>query len=272
MRRACFILLGFFLAPQGICESIKGKEETNSRWDLRYEVFGRSNPIGSYVRAEAGYAIPLWGEYNPKKPLYGFVRPMVRFQSSGLINTAMAAIEVNPISFISFYAGKSFMRRDLEKLDNVDCDQNITCESSNIQRNLWGMKLALKLGGFFLMNRFQWHSTTIKDKIANGFVDEQGTLIGSGSKDQLFQSIQVAGWDFNTTHGVGLLHKRNLMKNSREDSTMVVGLYKFTKVKEGNLTWTLLSGPGTFKTRQGTTHPLIFALWQYRPVKGWALF
>lgn len=268
MKLSFFLIL--IVCITGICEVLGS--DGPSRLDYRYEAFARSNPIGSYVRAEAGYSIPIWGKYDAKKPFYGFVRPMARFQSSGLINTAMAGVEFNPISFFSFYAQKSFMRRDLKKLDNVDCEQAITCRSNNIQRDIWGFRFAIKLGGFFLMNRMQWHTTQIKDRQNLGFVDEQGTLIGSGSKDQLFQAIQVGGYDFNNKHGVGFLHKRNLMKNSREDSTMIVGLYKYTKLKEGVPDWTVLAGPGVFKTRQGTRHPMLFGLLQYSPQKGWTLF
>lgn len=261
-----FLLFWLILGTKGICEA------SESRWDVRYETFARSNPIGAYARAELGYAIPLWGNFNPKKPLYGFVRPMARFQSSGLINNAMVGLEVNPISFVSFFAAKSYMRRDLKKLDNYDCDTNITCRSANIQRDIWGMKFALKFGGVFFMNRFQWHTTHIKDNQAAGFADEQGTLIGSGSKDQLFQAIQVVGYDINNTHGFGLLHKRNLMKNNRQDSTMVVGLYKYVYWDKSERDWNFLVGPGTFYTRQKTHHPLLFALMQYRPKKGWTIF
>lgn len=265
--RIFVVLFAVILMLQGICEA-----NEVSRWDVRYEAFARSNPIGAYARAELGYAIPLWGKHDPKKPLYGFVRPMARFQSSGLINNAMVGVEVNPISFFSFFAAKSFMRRDLKKLDNYDCDTNITCRSNNIQREIWGFKFALKIGGVFFMNRMQWHTTEIKDQQAAGFADEQGTLIGTGSKDQLFQSIQVFGYDFNKVHGLGLLHKRNLMKNSRQNSTMVVGLYKYVYWDQKNIDWNFLVGPGTFYTRQKTHHPLLFALVQYRPRKGWTIF
>lgn len=269
MKRLLTILL---LGVLGICEASDTNSSEPSRWDVRYEFFGRSNPIGAYARAEAGYAIPLWGQYNLKKPFYGFLRPMARFQSSGLINNAMVGLEFNPISFFSFFAAKSFMRRDLKDLDNFDCDANITCKSQNIQRNIWGFKFALKVGKVFMLNRFQWHTTNIKDNQANGFADEQGTLIGSGSKDQLFQSIQVLGYDLNPVHGFGLLHKRNLMKNSRQNSTMIVGLYKFVYWDQNKVDWNFLVGPGTFYTRQKTHHPLLFALVQYRPQKGWTLF
>jgi hypothetical protein len=265
--RRVYLLLSLFLILQGICEASE-----QSRWDVRYESFARSNPIGAYARAEAGYSIPLWGEFNPKKPLYGFVRPMARFQTSGLINNAMFGVEFNPISFFSFYTAKSFMRRDLKKLDNYDCDTNITCRSNNIQRDIWGLKFALKVGGVFFMNRLQWHTTNIKDRQAAGFAEEQGTLIGSGSKDVLFQSIQVLGYDLNETQGFGLLHKRNIMRNSRQSSTMVVALYKHVYWDRSGLDWNILAGPGTFYTRQKTHHPLLFALVQYRPKKGWTIF
>lgn len=259
------ICLLLFIAPA----MAKEKEA----FDLRYEGFVRTNPIGAYARAEAGYSFGIWDANHPKAPLYGFVRPMVQFQTSGLINSANAFFEFYPISFFGFYVGKSFMRRDLKKLDNYDCDDTpITCKSSEITRNIWGMKFALKLGNFFIMNRFQWHTTNIGDRQSLSFADEQGTLIGSGTKDKLFQFIQVGGYDITEKYGVGYLHKRNLMKNSRQDSSMTAGLYKRVWKDEKGRNYTLLAGPGIFHTRQGTDHLMGLAILQVRDKSGWTVF
>ncbi|MCF8060311.1 MAG: hypothetical protein K9K67_13500 [Bacteriovoracaceae bacterium] len=266
MNKIFFI---FFILALSI--RISEASKNVSRWDTRYETFARSNPIGAYARAEFGYSLPLWGKYDLQKPLYGFVRPMARFQTSGLVNNVMGGIEFNPISFLSFFVAKSYMRRDLKKLDNFDCE-TITCKSSDIERNIWGLKFALKFGNVFMLNRLQWHTTSIGNNQSLGFADEQGTLIGSGTKDKLFQSVQVLGVDLSKSHGFGVLHKRNATANSRQDSTMLVALYKYVYWDKANIDWNILSGPGVFHTRQGTDHPMLFFLLQYRPQKGWALF
>lgn len=260
MRILLFLLL--------LSTNLLAKKEA---FDLRYEAFARSNPIGAYARAEAGYSIGLWDAQHPKAPLYGFVRPMVQFQTSGLINTVRGFVEFYPISFFGLYVGKAFMRRDLKSLDNFDCDTSITCKSSEMTRNIWGAKLALKFGGFFMLNRLQWHTTSVGNNIRNGFAEEQGTVIGTGSKDKLFQFTQVAGYDFNKKHGAGYLLKRNLLKNGRQDTTMSVLLYKRSwQMDERNIT--LLTGPGVFHTRQGTNHPMYFAVLQIRELAGWTVF
>lgn len=266
MKLFFVFLFAYFLALPNFA---KEKEA----FDLRYEGFVRTNPIGAYARAEAGYSFGLWDANHPKAPLYGFVRPMVQFQTSGLINSANAFLEFYPISFLGFYVGKSFMRRDLKKLDNYDCDDTpITCKSSDITRNIWGAKFALKLGSFFILNRFQWHTTNIGNNINAGFADEQGTLIGTGSKDKLFQFIQVAGYDVTEKYGFGYLYKRNLMENARQDSSMAVGLYKRAWKDKKGRSYTLMTGPGIFHTRQGTDHAMAIAILQVRDKAGWTVF
>lgn len=254
-----------------LISSVSAKEKEG--FDLRYEAFARTNPIGAYARAEAGYSFGIWDAKNAKAPLYGFVRPMVQFQTSGLINSVNTFLEFYPISFFGLYVGKSFMRRDLSKLDNFDCDDpRLSCKSNNIQRNIWGLKFALKFGNIFMMNRLQWHTTNVKDKASASFADEQGTLIGTGSKDKLFQFVQVAGYDFNPKHGVGYLYKRNFLANARQDSTMAVGLYKRAWKDKDDRNYTLMGGPGLFHTRQGTDHLMGMVVLQVRAKAGWTVF
>jgi len=260
VKRLAFSLI---LTLLGICEAY-------SQYDLRFEGFARSLPLGAYARVEAGYSFPLW---KSKGPLYGFIRPYTQFQTSGLINSLHAGVEIFPVSFWGIYAGRTQMIRSLKKLDQVDCDRtDITCESNNIGRNRFGTKLALKFGSVFTLTRLQWHKTFIRDNENQFFFDEQGTLLGLGNEDTLFQAIQIIGMDFDNTHGVAALHKRNLMQKSGQDSSMSVLLYKRNFKSEFKNPYTLLIGPGVFHTRTNSDHLMLFALLQFSYEKGLTLF
>lgn len=253
----------------GICEAANSKSEA---LDYRYEAFARSNPIGAYARAEAGYSIPFWGKPDPTKPLYGFIRPMAQVQTSGLINSVHTRLEFYPISFLGFFVGKTYMRRDISKLDTLDCDGPVTCKSSNIQRKVWGLKAAFAFKNTFLLTRARWHTTSIKNKASTSFFDEQGTLIGSGSRDTLFQSTTVLGQQVNESQGVALLYKRNFMKNTRQDSSMTTLFYRHLIKGPNRKSTSFMVGPGLFHTRQGTNHPTLVAVIQWNPKPGFTLF
>ncbi len=265
----------FFITTcfSGICEASASEKGKKPTYDLRFETFARSLPIGAYARAEIGYSIPLW---EHRGPLYGFVRPFGQLQTSALVNSATAGLEVFPVSFLGFYAAKSFMVRSLNELDQVECDRgNITCRTNNLQRNIYGLKLALKFGRVFAMTRLQWHQTNIKDNQQEFFFDEQGTLLGLGSRDTLFQSIQILGYDFNEKRGTGILYKRNTMQKTGQDSSMSVFFYKHNfsaPIKDNQNPMTLLIGPGIFHTRENTDHLMVFALMQFSYEKGLTLF
>lgn len=239
--------------------------------DYRFETFARSTPVGAYLRGEIGYAQTLWGEGKRDNPLYGMIRPSVRLQTSGIINSADAKIEFYPISFLGFYVGKSFMSRQAKNLDGFNCEA-IICKASQISRNLWGAQMALKLGPFFSIVRYQFHSTTIKDKQGVGYAEEQGTLIGSGTKDTLLQALHVIGYQYNPKEALAILFKRNFTRNSRLDSTMTTLLWRkqLSYKKENDATFMI--GPGAFHTYQGSTHPTVMALLQYNPRPGLTLF
>jgi hypothetical protein len=241
--------------------------------DYRFETFARTTPVGAYLRGELGYAQTFWGKGERQNPLYGMIRPSIRLQTSGIINSADAKIEFYPISFLGLYVGKSFMSRQAKNLDGFNCDV-VICKASKINRNLWGAQMALKVGNFFSIVRYQFHSTEIKDKIGigAGYAEEQGTLIGSGTKDTLLQALHVLGFQYKRDEAVAVLFKRNFTKNSRLDSTMTTLLWRKQLKYKKNNDATFMFGPGAFHTHQGSTHPTIMAVLQYNPRPGLTLF
>lgn len=250
---------------------LQGSASAKGELDYRFETFARTQPIGAYLRAEMGYGQTIWGKGDRSKPLYGMIRPVVRVQTSGIINSAQARLELYPISFLGVYVGKGIMSRQASNLDGFNCDI-IICKASNISRNLWGAQMALKIGPIFSIVRYQFHSTEVKNQQGLGYAEEQGTLIGSGTKDTLLQALHVIGFQYSKREALAVLFKRNFTRNSRQDSTMTTLLWRkqFSYKKSNDLT--LMVGPGAFHTYQGSTHPTAIAILQYNPKPGLTLF
>ncbi len=240
-------------------------------FDYKFEAFARTTPLGAYLRGEVGYAQTIWGEGNRQNPLYGMIRSSIRLQTSGLINSAEAKLEFFPISFLGLYVGKSIMNRGASELDGFNCDV-IICKNSKIERNLWGAQMALKLGAFFSIVRYQFHSSKLKNAHGVGYAEEQGTLIGSGTQDTLLQALHVIGIQYKKDQAIALLFKRNFTKISRLDSTMTTLLWRkqFGLTKKNDAVF--MVGPGAFHTYQGSTHPTFMAVLTYNPRPGLTLF
>ncbi len=252
----------------GICEAY-------SQADLRMEAFARPYPLGGFLRVDAGYAQKIWGSAEKKSPLYGMIRPAVQFQTSGVLNSAKTFLEFYPISFISLYVGKEFTYRSSKKLDTFDCDE-VNCDTGYFKRNHWGTKLAMKVKNFFYMARIQWQTTILEENSLNTFAEEQGTLIGMGTRDTLFYQTHILGYELNKIQSVALLYKRNRIKSTHASSSMGMLLYRHQFVdplypdKGRNLG--LSAGPGFFHTRQASTHLSFIVSLIYNWEKGLRLF
>ncbi len=258
----------FTLVSLGICESYGEK-------DLRLESFARPYPLGGYLRVDAGYSFKYWGDNSNNSPLYGMIRPHLQMQTSGVLNTARAIVDFHPISFWSIYLGREYTHRSAKKLDTYDCE-NVYCDTGLFKRNLWGTNLALKVKRFYYLGRFQWQTTILDKNPFAFFAEEQGTLLGRGTRDTLFYQTHILGFELNKIQSLAILYKRNRIKSTHDSTTMGMLLYRhqfedpYYPEKGRNLGLSI--GPGFYHTRQDTYHLSFMASIIYNFDKGLTLF
>ncbi len=252
-----------------------GISEVFGEFDLRYEGFVRPYPIGGFLRADIGYGQKIWGSNKNYSPLYGMIRPHVQFQTSGVINSTRGFLEFHPISFWSFYIGKEYTYRKTKALANFDCDQHY-CDIGGFERNHWGTNLAMKVKRVFYMGRLQWQTTRLDENPYRYFVDEQGTLLGLGTKDTLFYQTHILGLELNKIQSLALLYKQNEMRNTHFKTSMGMFLYRHLFIDpfhpEKGRNFALSAGPGFFRTQQRSTHPSFILSIMYNWKKGLTLF
>lgn len=263
-----YILYVILIFPQGI-SAVPGK------MDLRYEAFLRPFPVGGFARVDIGYGQTIWGSAKNKSPLYGMIRPHIQLQTSGVINSTKAFFEFHPISFLSFYVGREYNYRNAKKLSTFDCSA-VYCNTGMFKRNHWGMRMAMKVKNIFYLGRIQWQTTILKNNPYAYFVEEQGTLLGRGTRDTLFYQTHILGYQINEIHSIAVLYKRNRIMSTHQSTVMAMLLYRHQYLDpyhpEKGRNFALSIGPGIYRTRQSTIHPSFIASIQYNWDKGLTLF
>jgi len=263
------ILYVLIINTLGICV-------VNAQMDLRFEHFARTYPLAGYLRAEAGYSLPFWGSSKNNSPLYGMIRPHTQLQTSGVMNSGRAFLAVHPISFWSFYLGREYTHRTATNLPTYDCEAQTYCDTGLFKRNLWGTQLALKYKGLFYLTRIQWQTTILDENPFATFAEEQGTLLGRGTRDTLFYQTHILGWSLNEIQSIALLYKRNRIKSTHQNTTMAMMLYRHQFVDpfhpDKGRNFALSIGPGFYRTRQKTTHPSFMLQLLYNWERGLTLF
>lgn len=236
-----------------------------AEWDLKASQLYRSFPTGFYINATGGYSLPLWKVND--KVLYGYIRPSATAQTSFVVNAAQAQVDLNPISFLNLYVGKSYTDRNYDELDTFDCAA-IVCDTK-LKRDYYGARLALGAGPILLMGEAKWFRSELdEDHPGRQYADELSSLISSAGGDTLFQRNLIAGYKLTEKWMIGYLGQFNKMRNTDQTSTMQVLI---NQINLGN-GWGIIAGPGMFTTRDDANVFTVLSLLTWKPLKGLPLF
>lgn len=236
-----------------------------AEWDLKATQLARSYPTAFFINATGGYSLPVWKKDD--KVLFGYIRPSVTAQTAFVVQMAQAQIDINPISILNLYAGKSYTERDFDELPTFDCVA-IVCDTK-IKRDYYGARLALGGGPFLVMADFKWlHSELDEHHPGRQYADELSSLISSPGNDTLHQKTIIAGYKVSDRWMMGYLAQFNEMRNTQQESHMQ---YYFNQYKFKD-DWEILAGPGYFKTRSSSNIFSVISLLTWRPVQGLPLF
>lgn len=230
-------------------------------WDYSMSSLMRSFPSSFYVNGTVGRGYNIWGSGEVMR---GYIRPSATVQSSIFINTAKVQLDFFPISFIGAYAGKARVNRDYDKFQTFDCDV-VICRGI-LSRTYYGAKMALALGPIFLMNDARIEKVEMRDK-EGIFAEEQGTLLAQSGHDYLYSNLALLGVNFGTTWSGGVLSNYSRMKFYPNDTLMNI---LFTQYKSGP--YSILGGPGYFRTREDHDVFTVMVLFKWVGSKGAQLF
>lgn len=233
---------------------------------LDYKVFSlyRTFPSAFSVVGQIGYSIPF---YKNSDVVFGYVRPSLELQTSGVVNTAIAKLDFNPISFVNLYVGTAHSNRNYEKFDDIDCETYVC--TSKINRTLYGARVALAYADFYYIAALKYYDTSLEGSFTANYVETLGTLLHSSKNSMYTETQHVLGYTVNDKLEFGYLGFFNKVKSSDMTSQMhlLFGRKKFWEDK-----WEATVGAGIFKTSYEATRGTIMGILTWAPEKGLPLF
>ena len=121
---------------------------SNSQAFFEHKVYGlaSNNPLGLVLSAGLAYNQKVWDDSTEKFWMYGYIRPKVAFDTSFLVNTASAEIQVFPISIFGFTLGSNYAYRSVEDSPDFSCDL-YNCRGE-MHRNYFRVNANLGAGDF----------------------------------------------------------------------------------------------------------------------------
>lgn len=208
------------------------------RFDLNYGAQGRTLPaLGAETFAESGYNHLLWGEKKETHDYrYGLVRPSLAASSSGVINSFKAELEVFPISFLGFAAGRQYVHSNFD-FNFFDCSE-VTCQGE-YRRNYIESKMALGHKGWILVGNYKIDS--IEGPLSSRpLADWRNVIVGNPRHDLQIEKKVFVGKSFNNKMA-GVLYETVQFQGSRERKESFFGVFQIKKEHS-----TYLLGAGGF--------------------------
>jgi hypothetical protein len=232
-------------------------------FDLQYGAQARTFPmLGGEIFTETGYNFLVWGEKKDKNPFYGFIRPNIKANLSGVVNSASAEFEIYPVSFIGLSAGSEYTDSQFD-FPFFDCDE-IQCRGQ-LKRSFVQSKMALGFKGIIstinLKTDYIDHSVNSRD-----YGDFRKGMRGHQGHDILFEKRWVLGKTFEDKM-VGVMFEESHYEISEDRNHTSMVIYQF---KNGQNTYVF--GAGKFETKEvGLGHIVVFR-WQFDEIKSLRLF
>jgi hypothetical protein len=234
-------------------------------WDWRAGFGGRSLPLGAAGMAELGYGHLLWGEPGEGTFLYGYIRPLLRYQGLGLANRGDLALEVNPISFLNIRGGLRSRYRFLGSFSTLDCDSAI-CRGLLTSPFISG-KMVLGARGVFFGFTWSWEKISLTDT-SRRFAEEFSALYGAPGGDTLLGTEILLGSDIADGWSAGVLWQQLRMRSSGTSNDLK-GLFARKKWDQ----WSGIFGCGAYESStQSPAGPVIFFQAEFRGTPTLAIF
>lgn len=221
-------------------------------------------PRGSGFNAQFGYGQLLWGDNGNGQVLYGYVRPVMKINSSLVVNRAAAEMQLAPLSFVVLSGGALVGNRNFD-IATVDCS-SVECRGS-ITGSYTGATLFFGAGplGGGLQTKTAWlRPLPANDLLGSSsgatrdFADEFTALAAHAGGDQLVTQQAFVTWRLNEIWRVGSFTSRQTMTESQawNRSTGVFAL-------KNESPWTFTGGAGIYEsiTQKPTINLFFEAMW-----------
>jgi len=232
-------------------------------WDYSCGAGIRTLPFGSSAFGSLGYGKIFWGEKEGADSYkYGYFRPGVRVQSSGLTNRAEAFLDFYPISFLGFsvghYEGVRFTDTRTVNCVTAECRGLI---GSSFVRS----KFLAGYARFFFMAGAELHF--LRSSSAKPFSEETSSLVGQTGGDKLFSYDLSLGLSLRDNLRAGLLHQGQRMINSGSANDLEALFFQWSR---GALS--IVPGAGLYHSTTAARSPTFFLALRWVGVPSVGLF
>jgi hypothetical protein len=181
----------------------------------------RSYPLSGVIESELGYGALLWGQTST--PFYGYLRPRILASTAATYNSADAALEIFPLSFLGFRAGGESIQND-QNYSAYDCD-TYRCKG-RFYRAYAEAELTLGMGPVFVQGRWRRERWSEPHAQTGDYIDPTSGLAMASSGESQVVYFGIVGMKL-APEWTALAMLRYAQEDSGGISRMPVGAIRF---------------------------------------------
>lgn len=199
-----------------------------------------SNPKGANINASLAYNQFMWDgrAQNNESPFwkYGYLRPKVYYETSYVINTVSAELQVYPISIFGGSVGYKNSDRAVKSLELYECDK-VDCQGQ-VTKSFYNLNLNLGYSSWVMALIYENTQLKASSDIPP-LVEYSSMLLIPSRSETMENKVAILGYKWNENLTIGFYENFYQIKDKKSEGQYLVGNYKYD-----DLSWVV--GAGTF--------------------------
>lgn len=225
--------------------------------ERRMPVLSSTNPSGVLFSGTIAYNQKIWDKSSDQFWQYGYIRPVLNYDTSILVNSGSFELQFYPLSFFGISAGTFYSKREVNTIEDFDCEA-LSCKGS-LYKNYY--RLDLGLGFNNILSKVVYQKDFYETHDTDKDMGEFGTvLILPQGSSQMERKILFLGYKISDRANVGYLGLRYSVQSASSQADYAVINYKYDKMN-----WT--AGVGAFQSdyKRSRLAALVKVSWLFDP-------
>ncbi len=230
--------------------------------DYKVGAEARTIPQNATLFADGGYGYSVWGDAQPGKVFYGYIRPAVTLFAAGIVNAADVHLDLYPISFFGFTAG-AFVDSRTGNVGSYQCSF-VVCQGT-VQGNYLKARLLYELAGVIFVGNASWKNLQAPAS-SQAFLDEWSDLLGNPGGDTLMIQDYVLGYRIDPQIFAGVDYRQQIMQGSRTNSVLLAAVASYNHADnhtDNHLDYKFTVGAGEYTDPTVAGNGVIFGRFEW---------
>lgn len=202
-----------------------------------------NHPAGGVLNLGLAFNYKMWDDSEKNFWNYGYIRPKISYDTSILVNTVGAELQLYPISIFGISFGTNYGSRSVQNNEDFNCEQ-INCKG-DLQRDYYRLNASIGFGDVISSLSFQSERLSPRNDQGLTSLDFSTLLLlPSGQTSTQEKTIAFMGYKLSDDFQIGLLEMFHKISAGNWETHKSEGQYFVGSLRHNEFKY--MAGLGTF--------------------------